>query len=797
MRHAKPNGHHLQYWVHGWEAGLARTGSPRSPTDQTVGDRDDPARSRIDLQATTLLLVGDDLGDQRLFEEQLRGAGLRSRVVTAGSAAEALDILDTQDEVDLVLLDLDLPDSQGLATIDRVTAGADGIPVIVLTGQADDPELAVSALRRGAHDHLVKGRSGSSELVRAIRYAIERHDLQRRSSAQLLHQAALHQLEIASTTTADLQAFAQSAASALRVGLSARRVTIRLAAVSLSGPVLAAATEPSVDDEPHPADDGDEVTEVALTGAGGDLGSLMVAMPSDEPLTTDQRRFLTTATASIVARVERIAASTALTARTRQLGTVQRVAEQLQRTQDPESAVATVASELATGAHLTGRGGVHVDVDGHTVDAGATDSSPQTVLEAPVTVRGEDLGVVQLLRHDGAPWGPEERTMLDGVTAQLSTWWALSRADQEHRRDLDRIVQLMETAPVGLALVGADGRIQFANDAALDLVGAADVEQFPWQFDDAGKAALDTTLSAIADVRRTGSTVRDVKVGLQQPDGTERVLSVNASPLTPSPAGRGMAISMSDVTTERRRAVLLETALDREQQSAEELRRVGELKDGFLRAVSHELRTPLASIFGFTETLRDHGRDLDGDQQRGMLDRLHINAQRLALLLEDLLDVGRLTAGVRSAPHRREVDLAELVGAIIDLLPPEGRTIEVDLEPTVAHVEPTKVERIVHNLLGNVVRHTPAGTTARVRTRRDGDVAILVVEDDGPGIPATEREQMFEPFVQGPHASTAASPGTGVGLSLVRQFVDLHGGTVEVDEAPSGGARFTVSFPDP
>lgn len=776
---------------------MARTGSPQPPTDQAIGKRDDSARSGIDLHEATLLLVEDDLGDQRLFEEQLRGGGLRSRVLTAGSAAEALGILDTHGEIDLVLLDLGLPDSEGLETIDRVTAGADGIPVIVLTGQADDPELAVNALRRGAHDYLVKGRSGASELARAIRYAIERHDLQERSSAQLLHQAALHQLQTASTTATDLQAFVQSAADALRVGLAARRVTIRLAAASLSAPAVATVIEPSLADEPHLAADSDEVTELTLTGAGGDLGTLTVAMPSDEPLTTDQRRFLAAATASVVARIERIVASTALTARTRQLGTVQRVAEQLQRTQDPETAVSTVASELATGAHLTEHGGVHVDVDGHTVDAGTTDTSPQAVLEAPVTVRGDDLGVVQLLRHDGAPWGPEERTMLDGVTAQLSTWWALSRADQEHRRDLDRIVQLMETAPVGLALVGADGRIQFANATALELVGAASVEQFPWRFDDEGEALLDTALSAVAGVRRTGNAVRDVRVGLPQPDGTERVLSVNASPLAPSPAGRGMAISMSDVTTERRRAVLLETALDREQQSAEELRRVSELKDGFLRAVSHELRTPLASIFGFTETLRDHGPDLDSDQRRGMLERLHTNAQRLAVLLEDLLDVGRITAGVRSAPHRREVDLAELVTAIIDLMPPEGRRIEVDVEPTVAHVEPSKVERIVHNLLGNVVRHTPAGTTAWVRTRRDGDVAILVVEDDGPGIPEAEREQMFEPFVQGPHASTAASPGTGVGLSLVRQFVDLHGGTVEVDEAPSGGARFTVSFPDP
>lgn len=775
---------------------MTTAGSSQPPVDEAaIVGGNAPASIGIDLAGTTLLLVEDDPGAQREFEQQLRAGGLRPEVVTAGSVGEAVELLRARDEIDLVLLALDLPDSQGLGTIDQMIAGAGELPMIVLAGPDHDPGLADAALRRGAHDCLARGRSGTSELARAIRYAIERHVLEQRSAEQLLHQAALHQLEIASTKAADLGALADSAAGAIRAGLAARRVTLQLVVRSLPARATATAVEAPPGDDRTVSDE--DVTELALTGAAGDVGTLEIAMPVDRRLTTDQRRFLATATAALAARVERIVADMTLTARTRQLGTVQRVAEQLQRTRDPATAVSRVADLLAAGARLTDVGEVRVEVDGHTATAGDGGGSPQSVLEAPVTVRGEDIGTVQLARGDGAPWGPEERMMLDGVTAQLSTWSALSWADQKHYRDLDRIVQLMETAPVGLALVDRSGHVQFANAAALDLVGAESVEQFPWRFDGRGEGELDAALTAVARVRRTGTSVRDLKVGLPQPDGTERVLSVNASPLAPSPDGRGMALSMIDVTIERRRAVLLETALDHEQQSADELRRVGELKDGFLRAVSHELRTPLASIFGFAETLRDHGRNLEIDQQRGMLERLHTNAQRLALLLEDLLDVGRLTAGVRAVPNRRHVDLAQVVAAIIDLLPPEGRSIELDLEPTGAYVEPSKVERIVHNLLGNVVRHTPTGTTARVTTRRTAEAAVLVVEDDGPGIPAAEREHMFEPFVQGRLASTAANPGTGVGLSLVRQFVELHAGTVTVDASPTGGARFTVTFPDP
>jgi PAS domain S-box-containing protein len=257
---------------------------------------------------------------------------------------------------------------------------------------------------------------------------------------------------------------------------------------------------------------------------------------------------------------------------------------------------------------------------------------------------------------------------------------------------------------------------------------------------------------------------------------------------------RGAVGLALDATREKRHEEALEQALAREQAAAEELRRVDRLKDGFLQAVSHELRTPLASVLGFALTLRDRHDDLDDDGQRALLDRLAVNAGRLRDLLEDLLDINRLAAGDLQ-PQRERVDLADVCRRVLDRLSTD-RTIVTDLVPTPALLEPAKVERIVHNLVRNAIKHTPPGTTVWVGTSRTDGAAELVVEDDGPGIPVELRRRIFEPFVQGPAALEDARPGTGIGLSLVQQFTALHGGTVVVDDRPGGGARIAARFPD-
>jgi PAS domain S-box-containing protein len=247
---------------------------------------------------------------------------------------------------------------------------------------------------------------------------------------------------------------------------------------------------------------------------------------------------------------------------------------------------------------------------------------------------------------------------------------------------------------------------------------------------------------------------------------------------------------MVDLTDVRR-------ALELEREATRRLRALDEMKNTFLDAVSHELRTPLAAIVGIGLTL-EHKADILADADRSDLyTRLVANARKLDRLLNDLLDLDRLTHGI-VAPKRRPTDVAALAGRIADdwgLL--NGRRPQVVAEPVTISLDPGKVERIIENLLANAARHTPPDTQVWVRVEHPsgGDGVLLAVEDAGAGVPAELRDSVFEPFRQGPD-TPAHAPGVGIGLTLVARFAELHGGRAWVEERAGGGSSFRVLIPD-
>jgi two-component system sensor histidine kinase KdpD len=223
------------------------------------------------------------------------------------------------------------------------------------------------------------------------------------------------------------------------------------------------------------------------------------------------------------------------------------------------------------------------------------------------------------------------------------------------------------------------------------------------------------------------------------------------------------------------------------------------MKSTFLQAVSHDLRTPLASVLGIAITLQRRHQDLGRDDVADLLQRLSKSARKMDRLLNDLLDLDRL-AQPTVTPERECVDLGELVERVVrdasaELL--EHRPVHVDTCPLRLEVDPPKIERIVENLLANAARHTPLGTPVWVRVQPRDRGALLMVEDSGPGVPDQLREEIFEPFRQGPRPASHA-PGLGVGLALVRVFAQLHGGSAWVQARQGGrGASFRVHLPDP
>ena len=235
------------------------------------------------------------------------------------------------------------------------------------------------------------------------------------------------------------------------------------------------------------------------------------------------------------------------------------------------------------------------------------------------------------------------------------------------------------------------------------------------------------------------------------------------------------------------------------QQREAELREANRLKDEFLATLSHELRTPLNAILGWTRLLRAHALPADGMDRA--LDKVERNALAQAKLVEDLLEVSRITTGqLRLELHA--VDLAAIVKAAAESIRPAADARQVTFETQgldrrLATVgDPDRLQQVVWNLLSNAVKFTPAGGRVRVTLERSGDVDRLVVEDTGIGIDATFIASVFDTFRQADASSTRQQGGLGLGLSIARRLVELHGGTIEAFSDGAGhGARFTVRLP--
>jgi len=217
----------------------------------------------------------------------------------------------------------------------------------------------------------------------------------------------------------------------------------------------------------------------------------------------------------------------------------------------------------------------------------------------------------------------------------------------------------------------------------------------------------------------------------------------------------------------------------------------------FVADASHELRTPLTSVLANLELLQASLRDPGQAEDREVVDSALRSSRRMSRLVGDLLLLARADAG-RLDAHRR-CDLAEVAGdAAAEAAALMGeRTLTIDNErPLRVEGSADELHRMVLNLLDNAARHTPAGALIELSLREQNGDAVVEVADDGPGIPAAMREQVFDRFVRGEGpADTAGGTGTGLGLAIVSAVASSHGGSVEVDESESGGALFRARIP--
>jgi two-component system CheB/CheR fusion protein len=622
------------------------------------------------------LLVEDSRTDRLLLEEALSGNSLLQLELShADRLRLALEALE-RGQFDVVLLDLGLPDSEGLETLTRLRECALEIPIVVLTGLADEA-LGIRAVQGGAQDYLVKGQLTGNVLARAIRYAMERKRAER-EQVQLLRQLEKERARL----DAVLQ---QMPAGVLMVEAPSGRVVLGNGQLEL---ILRHSLEDLQESEPyaqwngfHPDGRRYQPQEWPLARALG----------KSEVVPFEEIEFLRG---------------------------------------DGSRATIHVSAAPIRGAGSQIVGGVAIFHD-----------------------------VTEFRRAQAELERSQERLNLSQRAGQIGTFeWVIATGQIVWTEELEVLY--------GYPPRGFLGRYEDWKTS----IHPHDRERAEEEFFRAlsGKDELETEFRII---RRDGATRwmhARARVYRDQGGVPQRMIGVNV-----------------DITSRK----LAEEALK------ESDRR----KDEFLAMLAHELRNPLAPIRYAMQLMRLIAPgDSNLEWARDVVDR---QVRHMARLVDDLLDVSRITRGninLVKEPLEVAVAVQDAIEAVRPLIDERKLRFEVKLPPQGPWVEgdPVRLAQVVGNLLHNAAKFTPEGGRISLKVEVENENVLILVGDTGTGISPEMLPRVFDPFVQGDRSLARSQGGLGIGLTLVRSLVHLHGGEVQArSDGPGRGSEFTVRLP--
>ena len=239
----------------------------------------------------------------------------------------------------------------------------------------------------------------------------------------------------------------------------------------------------------------------------------------------------------------------------------------------------------------------------------------------------------------------------------------------------------------------------------------------------------------------------------------------------------------------------IRAARERQSHALDAARHAGQMKSDFVSMISPELRTPLTNIAGFAATLAASWRELDAGEIDEFLGIIEAESEHLGNLVDDVLAIPRLEAG-RLLVDATAFALRPLAYRISDLVFPAGGEKQASVQVpgnVVVEADPNRVAQVLRNLLENARKY--GGDRVAIESFRRGDEQVVVVADDGPGVPARDQDRIFEPFEQGSRGDTRTGGGVGLGLSVTRRLIEAMGGRVWYEPAFPVGARFCFSLP--
>jgi len=397
------------------------------------------------------------------------------------------------------------------------------------------------------------------------------------------------------------------------------------------------------------------------------------------------------------------------------------------------------------------------------------------VLALPLYVESDGSAILRVSSRSVWQFGADERAFLRGIGHRAASLVAGENPRSRLRHALRTFESLVEASPLPIVAIDADAMVQIWNHAAEELFG--------WERGEVmGKPLPVVPPDLVGEARaieedvRAGRTVRNREVRWARRDGTRVDLALSVAPLR-DPAGSfsGAISILMDISDRKHREY--------------EAERTARFREHLLGIVSHDLRNPLTAIVTSAQLLLRYG-ELP-DRQGRVVGRIATSADRMARMIDDLLDFARTRLGGELPIHPRRIDLRQICEQTIEELEfAYTRRVKLEAEGDLwGDWDPDRIAQVISNLAGNALQHSDDDVSVLLRGERD--VVVFQTVNGGPPIPREVLPHIFEPGRRG----DARSGGLGLGLFIVQQIVLAHGGNIEVTSSEGAGTVFTVVLP--
>ncbi len=403
----------------------------------------------------------------------------------------------------------------------------------------------------------------------------------------------------------------------------------------------------------------------------------------------------------------------------------------------------------------------------------------EQIVSLPLVFEEEILGVIYVLKGGSTTFTEADRRILAGFADQAAIAVRNAQLVTQLRREKALLEAVVENNPGGIVILDSKGVVQTVNKAFADFLGISPREAIGKRCEEVVRLEQVKGVD-VCSCARAGSVRGSIysEGVLKRPGRKDKILGVTCTPIYDD-GGRviNIILTAQDITR---------------------FREAEEMEATFISIISHELKTPVAVIKGYAGTLRREDANWDRKTIEAGLAVIEEESDRLAELIDNLLEVSKIQAGalkIRPEP----VDLKPLIDEVIERFSVQTlrHTFVKDLpeELPLAYADPKRVRQILDNLVSNAIKYSPDGGIVRIGAWSNGRALTVYVADQGVGIPPEEQGKLFKRFYRIDSSERRTTKGTGLGLYLVKSLVEAQGGRVWVHSEPGKGSTFFFTLP--